>query len=178
MTNPNGESALSSYPFVTVLERQVFITSTEYRGDLGGIAGADAECAARAAAGGHPGTFLAWIADGVTDPARRFPQNVGPYLLLGDSIVAVDFADLTDGTLAAPIDVAEDGVALPVGENKQVWTGTATDGTSTGDDCSGWTSSDLSATGTRGFGDATGATWTEGAGAFCLGLRRLYCFEQ
>lgn len=33
---------------------QVFVTSTTYDGNLGGVAGADAKCAARAAAGGHP----------------------------------------------------------------------------------------------------------------------------
>ena len=52
----------------------VFVTSTTHNGNLGGVAGADAICNARAAAAGLPGSYLAWISMADDDPEFRFFQ--------------------------------------------------------------------------------------------------------
>jgi len=41
----------------------VFTTSTFHQGNLGGLAGADAICNARAAEASLPGIYMAWLAD-------------------------------------------------------------------------------------------------------------------
>src|SRR5438045_3087614 len=58
----------------------VFVTSTAYVGNLGGLQGADMKCQARAAAGRLRGTFLAWLS-GTTGarPCRQTPVRLsGP----------------------------------------------------------------------------------------------------
>ena len=89
---------------------RVFVTSTTHDGNLGGLAGADAICQARAAAAGLPGTYLAWLSDGSASPATRFlTQSAGPYRLVNGTTIADDWADLTSGDLDAPINITETG---------------------------------------------------------------------
>ena len=92
----------------------VFVTSTRYNGNLGGLAGADAICQERAeAAGLAPGIYLAWLSvdsGSAGTPLTRFVQSPGPYTLVdGTTIVANNWADLTDGFLAASISLDENG---------------------------------------------------------------------
>ncbi len=56
----------------------VFVTSTIYSADLGGIVFADAECQARADAAGLSGVFRAWLSDGMDSPLTTgFTQSAG-----------------------------------------------------------------------------------------------------
>src|SRR5437868_4155746 len=50
----------------------VFVTSTRYTANLGGLAGADAICQAHATDAGLPGTYRAWISTAAEAPATRF----------------------------------------------------------------------------------------------------------
>ena len=164
----------------------VFLSSSQHNGNLGGLAGADATCRNLAAAAGLPRAnfFLAWLSDGSTSPATRFPtRSTGPYRLVNGTTIANDWSDLTDGTLAAPINVTEAGVAVGTAA---VWTHTRTDGTAGGDanvNCSNWTST--SGGGDIGIYNPTTAEWTAaasgGVGIGCTagnGNLRLYCFQQ
>ena len=95
----NGNQDSTTFDFVDQLRpRSVFVTGT-FDGNLGGLAGADAECQSRATGAGLSGTFLAWLSDGVTDPDARFDKTGGPFVLTSGVVLATDWADLTDGTL-------------------------------------------------------------------------------
>lgn len=155
--------------------RRVFLTSTRYPANFGSAAGASAECQAVADGQGLGGAWLAWIADGVTSPASSFPQNVGPYVLLNDTVVAADFADLSDANLALPIDRDESG-ALTI--QREVWTGTDSTGNPTGEDCNNWKSAAAAQLGTQGVSDQTSSSWTDIYFQFCDRVASLYCFEQ
>ena len=75
-----------------------------------------------------------------------------PYRRTDGALVAQDWADLTDGAIANPIDHTADGTQLvpQPGVTHRVWTGTATDGTFTdGKHCLNWNSGG-SETGTYG----------------------------
>ena len=56
---------------------RVFVTSTTTDGAFGGIAGADAMCAARATAGGLSGTFVAYLSDSTTNATTRISSSRG-----------------------------------------------------------------------------------------------------
>ena len=82
-----------------------------HNGNLGGLAGADAICQARAEAAGSlaaPGTYLAWLSDaggGVdppVSPSTRFIQASVPYRLVNGTIVAASWSDLVDGSWRRP----------------------------------------------------------------------------
>ena len=158
---------------------RVFVTSTTYNGNLGGLSGADAKCQERATAANLPGTYMAWISDAVDGPAARFMTKTGPYILVNGTKVADDWADLTDGTLDAAINRTETNVTPmnPI----QVWTNTNIDGTpsSTDKHCVDWGNS-MGGSNKGDFGErtVTDSNWTKKGNAACNSVYRLYCFQQ
>jgi hypothetical protein len=157
---------------------RVFVTSTAQQGNLGGLGGADAICQNLATVAGLPGTYLAWLSDATQSPATRFPtQSTGTYQLVNGTTIANSWTDLTDGALAAPINVTEAG--LPQG-GLPVYTSTKTNGTVKDPTqvCNGWTSNSNTFGAGTGDPDQTHASWTELGGVICTAPLGLYCFQQ
>lgn len=168
--------------------KTVFVTSTTQDGDLGGFAGANATCQARAVAAGLAGNFEAWLSgrpDGFGGQnARDFlTHSAGPYRLVDGTKVADDWADLIDGSLDHAIDMDEHGNT--VGGN--AWTNTETDGRAhdhrrdcgPGSDLGAvWGSSSRFESGRYGTVGATDSRWTMETNTACDRSFRLYCFEQ
>jgi hypothetical protein len=157
----------------------VFITSKEYTGMIGdgGVASADAECAALAAAAGLTGTFKAWLGAAGSSPSTRFTsKSARPYRLLNGKRVAASFAGLA-GTLDNPISVTEARVDIGFA---YAWTAIDGNGTPTPDagTCAGWTSSDVGIKGGSGESDDTVSEWTSFGDIPCTTMARLYCFEE
>ena len=136
--------------------------------------GGDDHCQRLANAAGHQGRFLAWLSDDSTSPLTRFTQSDHPYRLIDGTVIADDFADLTDGQLAAPIALDEYGVA-DTNPADDPWTGTLTSGAAAADHCNGWTDSGNGLTGNPA---ATTSAWTESLLKVCGQSHRLYCFQQ
>jgi len=155
-------------------EWRIFRTETIQNANLGGIAGADAICAAQALAAGLEGEFKAWLSTIASPVADRVTQASGPYILVNGTPVANDWDDLVDGLILVPINLDANGV-LRSGE---VWTGTLANGASyLADDCAEFTS------GTTGMAlcgatNSTTATWTENITPACSTQLGLYCIEQ
>ena len=166
----------------------VFVTSTLHTGNLGGLAGADAICNARAQAAALPGTYKAWLStSGVNGtPATRFTQSSVPYFTVNGVKVVDNWADLIDGTLDSPINVTETGgpppdSTAPCEHADSVWTNTKANGTL--DDpirsCSNWTST--IGPSVWGWWNLTDYNWTAACGGVaseCAGQHPFYCFQQ
>jgi hypothetical protein len=105
-------------------------------------------------------------------------QSLGPYVLVDGTIVANDWSDLTDGALAAPINLNEKGEFTSV----DVWTNAAADGTrlnaTSESTCGNFGSSESTLTGAFGVSTETGATWTNSGVDTCDQMKALYCFGQ
>ncbi len=168
-----------------------FVTSTTYQGaQVGGLAGADASCQALAVLAGLPGSYRAWLSDGVASPATRFAKSHLPYVLpagmhgLGVR-VAESWVDLVDGTLEHALSVTEAGDMLVAGEScgapsLLAWTHTgATAGPQEQNaSCGGWKFT-LNSVGAAGLVNRLDLAWTEGCEAVqCTMALRLYCIEQ
>ena len=152
---------------------RVFATSTTHDGSFGGVAGADALCATSAATAGLSGTFKAWLSASGGSPATTFTTAAVPYVLVDGTVVAMDWDDLVDGTLAHPIDQDENGDPV----NGDVWTGTDTLGNAAaGAACSDWSS--RSGSGQCGNTGQAGSGWTAFSLPSCSLALHLYCFEQ
>lgn len=167
----------ASYPiycFEVPAPKRIFVTTSTYQGNFGGIAFADAACAQHAAAASLPGTYLAWLSDGTTSPDARLRQWGYAYVNGAGVALASDWADLTDGTVGVEMNYRADGV-LDVG-TARTWTGTGADGLPLGPNCSGWTS--LSGTGQAGLDTFLTAGWTEWSAWSCSSASHLYCVEQ
>ena len=129
-------------------------------------------------AAGLPGTYLAWLSDDTGSPSTRFVQATVPYVRTDGTLIANNWADLTDGTLAAPLNRDESGTDIG---SDSVWSDTTTNGTLWEDfrDCTQWTDGTNASTGRIGGAGATNAGWTEAGGSDCgLFTARLYCFQQ
>ncbi len=166
--------------------KAVFVTSATFNGNLGGLAGADAECQAAANASSVvPGTnegavYKAWLSDSTGSPSTRFTRSTGPYALPNGTTVALNYSDLTDGSLLHSIDVDENGAEL---SGPLVWTHTLEDGSPVAqfNACSDWLSS--ASTGAPdvaelGSTEATNASWTMETLDRCSNFNHLYCFQQ
>lgn len=177
---------------------RVFVSSALYRGDLGGLAGADAKCQALAIAAGLGGTFKAWLSDSTTSARSRLSHGTVPYRLVDGTLIAFDWNDLTTNYVHFPIDKTEKNGApqwVPVGtlcgnagQPPLAWTGTDRQGDPVPGDmnCGDWTSAAVQHGGVWGRADYyAGPEWTywcrERGGsspAPCAIAAALYCFEQ
>jgi len=159
-------------------ERVVFVTSTTYAGqDLDSVLNADAQCTAVASAiNAVPRvknrTFMAWLSDTTNSAASRVVHGTRPYVRVDGKPIAADFNQLASGSLAAAFDLDEKNELLDA--SQLVWTGTASNGSATGTDCSKWTGG---GGGTAGMPSQTGTQWTDAGGRNCAVAYHLYCLE-
>jgi hypothetical protein len=131
-------------------------------GDLGGIAGADAHCAALAKAAGAPGNRV-WRAYLSTDKEHAKDRiGTGPWFNAKGVQVASSVADLhsDNNKLSKDNSLTEKGAVVNGRGDKpnqhDILTGSNLDGTSSGKTCNNWTSSGADATATVGHHDRQG----------------------
>lgn len=163
----------------------IFVSSLMYDGNLGGLAGADSKCQTLAQAAGLSGTFMAWISNNQGSPSTRFTKSNQPYRRVDGVVVANNYNDLVDGSLAAPINKTEKNGAPPVGNTscagggfQTVWSATNTNGAwNNAVACNHWTST---AGGSYwGRADAQDGSWTSWcSGGLCSWLSPIYCVQQ
>ncbi|MDC0667068.1 hypothetical protein [Nannocystis radixulma] len=183
--NVNGDGCDTD---CTTSTKTVFASSVTYSGNLGGLTGADAKCQSLARAANRPGTYKAWLSDDTGSPSTRMTQSLKPYTLVGGTVIATNWTDLTDGTLLAPINITETGgpvaTATFCGPNPSpVWSDTTFSGTllNTDQSCGNWTGS-ASSEGALGDATATTTNWTTscftGPGFCNTATAPIYCFQQ
>lgn len=168
--------------------RRVFITSTTYDGNLGGLEGADAKCQARADAANLKGQFKAWLSDGKVSAASRLEHAPIAYKRIDGEKVASSWDDLVTriegvntGKTLNPINKTEFGEYLRSFTDK-AWTDTKTDGqihlSANDANCVNWTSADSITHGMTGDSRYSHSAWTENDSVNCSAAMHLYCFEQ
>ena len=147
--------------------------------DLKGTLGADRTCDLIARTYGLDGPdgdrrFRAWLSDASSSVVDRFSPAPGRYVCRDGIEVAASWSQLLSGelTTAPRLNAAgEDEFDTPV------WTATSIDGTYDGKgDCSGWGSTD--GTATWGVSSTNDSGWTDFGTAACDMEMALYCFEQ
>ena len=155
-------------------ERLVFVTASTSDANFDGLVGADARCGSEAAEAGLAGEFKAWLSTLDMPVSIRLTQSEFPYVLTDGTRIADDWADLTDGSLLAPIDLDAAGQV----RGGDVWTGTLPSGESYDvDDCAGYTSGDAGM-GLCGTTQSTGTGWSASQTPACNTRLRLFCFQQ
>jgi hypothetical protein len=115
----------------------IFVSSQHYKGNFGGLIGADAKCQALAQAAPLPGTFKAYLSDSLTSANSRLLHTARPYALVDGTIVVLDYAGLISTPHLAPVDLDEKGGTPPA--STYVWTGMSFGEVGiTSFDCSRW----------------------------------------
>ena len=162
-------------------EKTIFVTSVSFKGNLGGLKGADDKCQAQAddpASIVPSGTYLAWLSDGTDSPNTRFTKSSHPYLLPDGTKIAENYTDLTDGSIQHFINIDPTGKTVV---RKYIWTGTNQDGTAAQPFrlCNGWVDLYPVARGMVGSTGHTLTTWSFNSQDRCKTSRhRLACFQQ
>ena len=176
LEGPQGEQGPAGTG-VSNSPKTAFVTSEDFNGDLGGIAGADAKCQNAADSAGLGGAWKAWVAiDDLTVPAARSAFSAfGHETIEGRPLGGTNY-DLFPLEILSRLDVDENGQAV-VG-NPTVWTGIDSRGRPA-HSCVDWTSNSNLDDGTAGLTTGTSTNWTEAFGTIgCSDVRHLYCFEQ
>ena len=86
-------TAIVDPAFANQHEKTVFVTKASFKGNLGGLAGADEKCQAEAddhASIVPSGTYLAWLSDGTNSPDTRFAKSSDPYVLPDGTATTID----------------------------------------------------------------------------------------
>lgn len=165
-------------------EKNVFITSSTYDSNLGGLKGADAKCQAEADGPKSivpSGTYMAWLSDGTDSPNTRFTRSSQPYVLPNGEKVAENYDDLVDGSILNTISLGSNG--KPIGY-QPYWTGTNPDGTTASDSnyngtCGGWAVEPPTGKyGMNGHTSKKSTFWTTEKGYPCRRTLKLVCFQQ
>lgn len=159
-----------------LLKKRVFITSTNYSGNLGGLNGADAKCQLHASNASLSGTFKAWLSSDTVSAASRLNHTDAVYVRIDKAVIATGWADLTDGSLDKPLNVSEIGTLV---NSSWVWTNSTSNGSirqAQNNSCLNW----LSDSDGGGTGDSTriDSGWADYGASACYYPRPLYCFEQ
>lgn len=153
-----------------VSPKRVFVTSSEYTGDLGGLDGADEKCQAAADAVSLGGTWTAWLSTSTVDAIDRI-EGDGPWVLIDRKTkVFNNRVNLTTTSLRA-LDRDERGKQVPLA---RAW---AEHGRATADTCSNWTTSEFSS---WDFGTTVdGMDWNTSMNpASCSQQNPIVCFER
>ena len=162
------------------LAKRVFLTSTSYNGNFGGLVGADYQCNRRAISAGLSGHYAAWLSTSVQSVAGSFTQSAVPYVLVNGTVIANSDFDLTTTNFPLhAINVTELGT---ISSATAVWTGTSDNGvlwdTNAPNHCNEWTSAGSALYAPIGNPQMTTAGWSFAGGQYCSEPAPLYCFEQ
>jgi hypothetical protein len=166
-------------------EKYVFATEMSFEGNFGAMQ-PDVICSNAAMNALLPaGIYRAWVSNMAISPSQWLVTD-GVFRLRGGDVVAYSRSDLLDGTLAAPINRTQNGELLtptPACNGSvqfAVWTGTASDGSASGPDCSSWAINLDSLTGRVGDAMATDMNWSAAGNCTpsCATPLRIYCIQQ
>ncbi|MGE4233359.1 MAG: hypothetical protein AB7F43_08525 [Bacteriovoracia bacterium] len=154
----------------------MFSTSNNFvGGKLGGLAGADGICKANAYSMNSKyknvnQNWAAFLSDSSTTATGRIPIT-GPVRRIDRGIIGSNEADLFDNSI---------GVYVFNSTNTaggSSWTGTNSDGSSSANNCSDWTSTSA-VTGTYGVSSTLTGSWLANATFSCSSNARLYCISH
>jgi len=161
--------------------KRVFVSSTEYTGNLGGLAGADQSCQTLADNENLGGTWKAWLSDSRVSASERLTHSDLPYVLVDEKTkVADNWGGLTSRSLLTSINQTEDQTFL---SKTGVWTNTNRQGfvvaQKPANVCGDWLFANKARSGIFGKNNRyTSVKWTNNDTNQCNKKNNLYCFEQ
>ena len=168
-------------------DRLLFMTRGTFTGNLGGVAGADAKCAAAASESTVPTvrlrTFRAWVSVPGSTAASRLARDSRPIMLASNgSVFAAGWDAFANAFHAGGEAVFDQDGFLISAASVPVWTGTSATGTYAAlstKNCDFWTSGNAQDLGVFGEGNQpTDGAWSSATTAPCNSVHHLYCLEQ
>jgi hypothetical protein len=154
----------------------VFVTSTSSNGDLGGQAGADAECASLATSASLPsGIYKAWLSTSTANAISKLGSARG-FVRPDGQPFADQASDIAAGKILNTLSLDQNGIDVG---RQNVWTGTTDAGTINGSNtCGDWTFGNGSSFGELGETTGGAGAWSDDAvETDCLVSASIYCLD-
>ena len=168
VTTPGGTSAINSNDEFTYTVPVIYLTTSTYNGNLGGLSGADAKCNSDT---NKPGGF----ASAYTYKALLFGNastTVGRTYYRADGVTIIAVATTTNLTGTTSSGTTATSLQNSIStENKNIYTGAG--GSST---CTNWTSTSSSAQ--TGSSNSTISSYWRVTSSSCSALKSIYCVSQ
>ncbi len=148
-----------------------FVTSDTVNGAIG-VAGADAQCKATASRVGDCGKrpWRAYLSTSTGNARDRIGN--GPWYNVAGQLMAKDVQSLYASTPTSTLFLTEQGQDASA---VNIWTGSTTSGTASGNTCNDFTTSSSGVSGQ--FADPI-SQWSDTFNQSCDTLSRLYCFAS
>lgn len=156
---------------------RIFTTATTFKGNLGGISGADVKCTLAAASASLGGTWKALISDGSTNAIDRLVFGAGiPINNMAGAQAAATSAGLWDGLIDVGVNLGPS--AAP--NFNDAWTGTNVNGSKAGSTCNNWTDLTNVMSGLKGVPSDVGNSsyWMSIGASLCDSDLALMCVSQ
>lgn len=153
----------------------MFVTSTAYNGNLGGLSGADQKCQDAADAEALSGAWIAVVSD-TTVAAKDRLNDYGSkpvYNRVGDEMAA-NWDTIWASGISTAVLYQENG-SEPAAND--VWTGTNAAGTAA-NRCSDWTSNSDGVNGYYGARNSVTSAWIYSGNTSCDLTKRVYCISH
>lgn len=166
---------------------RIFISTSSYNGNLGGIAGADSKCNADPNKPNDGSTYKAIVVDnsGVQRRActsgncTNVAENIDWALRVNTIYVrSSDSATILTTNTAGIFAFGTLTNAFKSGAQVQFWTGLRSDWQSSSNDCNDWSSSSSGNNGRYGLSDATDSNAIRSGTTTCDNTAFLFCAEQ
>ncbi|MBL4634871.1 MAG: DUF1554 domain-containing protein [Kofleriaceae bacterium] len=175
---PQPDAFILPLPDAMATRSRVFVTSSQFSGNLGGLSGADSICQGAAESANLGGNWRAWLSTPTVSAIDRIADVAPWYLPDRTTVVFASHAQLRE-TPTVLIEWDENGpirwMNISVGD-RVVKTGTQSG--QRDETCMGFTSASEDDHGTYGFFDEL-SYWSSFAAGRCSSSNgRLYCFEQ
>lgn len=161
-------------PTFTLNPNFVFITSTTYTGSMGGLAGADSNCQARATAGGLAGTYRAWLSSTTSNAITRLGTASG-WVRPDGKPFTNSKTDLLNGKIDYALVLDENGadangktVRTATNPGTGMWNGSGS--------CLDWTDATAANSTTTGNNSNGTFAWSSNGSGSCSGALPIYCF--
>lgn len=164
-----------------ICAHRVFVTSTQFRGDLGGIVGAHGQCATAAEQAGLGGRWKAILSDKNSDAKEEVAVEADVFDLRGVRIATA--GQFWTEEHDHGIEWTETGEAIGCEgcRSDAVWTGSKADGTSRNYFCDNWRDGTKRSRGNVGDAGDGNQQWIEEDGSsssyVCERRLRLYCID-
>lgn len=158
---------------------RIFVTSTTFNGNLGGLDGADIICTNVAADTGISGSYRAILSSSTDNAITRLNLSGEVYKKSTHSVIRVARSGTAfwNNDLQNTINVDENKATLTGMEGP--WTGTNPGGGASLSTCMDWTDGTAGSFGTTGDTSTTqSAIWISANSFPCSEMRPLYCVEE
>lgn len=117
-------------------------------------------------------TWTVWLSNDFESANDKFFKSPFKYELVDGTLIANNYDELISGNLKNPINMTSYGSII----EGNVWTGTLSNGNSSGYNCLNWDS--FMARGTYGLTTATDKNWTNAGEGRCTNDMYVYCVEN